>query len=74
MQDVISRKFGLKVLKNNFLKISLHFLVEDAKPFSSNMQSIILLSIMKQFFLLALQTDGLTYTFLKSRHTDSNCI
>ena len=30
---VIFRKFGLKFLKNIFLKISLLFLVEDGKPF-----------------------------------------
>ena len=30
---VIFRKFGLKFLENNFSKISLPFLVEDAKPF-----------------------------------------
>ena len=30
---LIFRKFELKILKNNILKISLHFLVEDAKIF-----------------------------------------
>ena len=30
---VTFRKFALKFLKNNFLKISLHFLVGNAKPF-----------------------------------------
>ena len=29
----IYRKFGLKFMKNIFLQISLHFFVEDAKPF-----------------------------------------
>ena len=30
---VIFRKFALKFMEDNFLKISLHVLVEDAKPF-----------------------------------------
>ena len=30
---VIFEKFALKFFKNNFLKVSPHFLVEDAKPF-----------------------------------------
>ena len=33
MQVQIFRKFGLKMLKNIFLKISLDFLVEKAKAF-----------------------------------------
>ena len=32
-KNAVFRKFGLKFLKTCFLKISLHFLVEDAKPF-----------------------------------------
>ena len=32
-KNAIFRKLGLKFLKNYFLKISLYFLVEDAKPF-----------------------------------------
>ena len=44
------RKFGLKFLKNIFLKISFPFLVEAAKPqaLSSDMRITILLLIMRE--------------------------
>ena len=46
-QVQIFRKFALKFLKNIFLKISLHFLVEDGKPFDL-ICNFFLLSIMKE--------------------------
>ena len=44
---IIFRKYGLKFLKNIFLKISLNFLVEDAKLII-NIRIIILMFIMKE--------------------------
>ena len=78
---VIFRKFALKFLINNFLKISPHFLVEDAKPFFHLICELLFYCFNEGgvgFFFVSVtngQTDGRTYTFFKSlHHTDSHGI
>ena len=75
-KTVIFRKFRLKYVENIFFNIA-SFSCRKCQALSSDMRNIILLLIMKEDrnFLLALQTDGWTYTFQKSiRYTDSNTI
>ena len=74
-------KIWFKIFEKYFLKVTLHFLVEDGKPthLLCELVSTVNYEGGVGFFLLALQTnrrtDGRTYTFLKSlRHTDSNGI
>ena len=71
-------KICSKIFEKYFFENIVSFSCRECQTLSPDMRIIFLLSIMKEkqaFFLLALQTDGRTYTFLKSfRHTDSNGI
>ena len=72
-------KIGTKIFEKHFLKISLHFLVEDGKPFLVICELLFYCQQRRRSRLFVSitngQTDGRTYTFLKSpRLTDSNGI
>ena len=77
MQNFSKNRF--KIFENYFSKNIASFSCRGCQTLSSDMRIIFLLSIMKEewaFFVSVTngQTDGRTYTFLKSRHTDSNGI